>query len=85
MGGTESTRPGEDLAEEGGAFVVVRTDERTFVVDMKPGVPLIVGSGALAAVRIASSEVAPVHATLLWDGEVITARNDAGDGLFIGG
>jgi DNA-binding NtrC family response regulator len=86
MGGSDSTRPGDELAEESGAFVVVRLDEqKTFVIDLKIGAPLVLGSGPRAAIRIPSAQVSPEHATLAWDGDTFALRNDAGDGLFIGG
>ncbi len=86
MGVIGSIRPpGEDGAEEGGAFVVVRLDEETFVVDLRVGAALVLGSAPDAGVRISAPGVAPRHAIVHWDGETVTVRNDGGDGLFVGG
>jgi two-component system, NtrC family, response regulator AtoC len=86
MGVIGSIRPpGEDGAEEGGAFVVVRFDDETFVVDLRVGIPLVLGSAADAGVRLRTEGVLPRHAIVLWDGETVTVRNEGGDGLFVGG
>lgn len=86
MGVIGSIRPpGEDGADENGAFVVVRVEAETYVIDLRAGSQLVLGSGEEAGVRIRASGVEARHATILWDGETVTVRNDGGDGLFVGG
>ncbi|MDH5492666.1 MAG: sigma 54-interacting transcriptional regulator [Myxococcales bacterium] len=60
---------GEDVPR---AFLVLRYGDETRFADLPLGSPLSIGSGESAGCRIADPAMAPVHASIRWDGEALS-------------
>lgn len=79
-----STPPDEVAATR--AFVAVRLDGRTWVLDLPEGHEIAIGRDASSTLHVDSPEVAPTHARLLWDGEKLTIREEGGENsVFVNG
>ncbi len=79
--GAERTEPGDESV----AFLVVRRDDSTEVVNLPTGVNVTIGRGQTATVRVVDESIGPRVATLTWDGKSVTLEAEADAPLFVAG
>jgi DNA-binding NtrC family response regulator len=75
----------EPPLQETRTFLVVRLGSDSWVIDVPPGEELTVGRDADSGVRIDSGDVAPVQATLHWDGLRVTLTHHGPGSTFLNG